>query len=246
MTDRIKAVIVDDEMHCIETLQWQLANYCPQVDVVDTFISPVKSLKFLMYHEIDLLFLDVEMPVLNGFDLLHALPKKDFALVFTTAYDEFAIKAIKHHAIDYLLKPIDRQELEQAVRTALQSKMELENRLEELMKEMEIDTHTKIAIPTPDGVELVDKSEIIHCESDSNYTHVYSAEGRRYTVAKTLKEIEEQIDSDQFIRVHQSHLVNFNHVERYHKSEGGKLIMSDQTEIPVSRRKRTELIERLH
>jgi len=198
-----------------------------------------------MYNEVDLLFLDVEMPVLNGFDLLNALPKKDFGLVFTTAYDEFAIKAIKHHALDYLLKPIDKSELIQAVETAVESKEGIELKLSEFMKDMEMDVSLKLSIPTNEGIELIEVQEILHCESDSNYTHVHLMDNRKYTISRTLKEIEEQINSDDFLRVHQSHLVNFSHVEKYVKGTNGSLVLKNGVAIPVSRRKKTELQERM-
>ncbi len=244
MENKLKAVIIDDEEHCIETLLWQLETYCPSVETVRSFRNPVECLKFLMYHDIDLLFLDIEMPVLNGFDLLNALPKKDFGLIFTTAYDEFAIKAIKHRAIDYLLKPIDRIELENAVETAIGHKKDLELRLSELMKDM--DTSSKIAVNTNNGVELLDPEEIMRCESDSNYTHIYFSNGKKLTVSRPLKEIEEQLMSDTFVRVHQSHLVNFKCVKKYIKGSSGHLVLDDDTEIPVSRRKRHELLERIN
>ena len=245
MEIKLKAVLVDDEEHCIETLKWQLERHCPSVQVVKTFKSPVECLKFLMYNDIDLLFLDIEMPVLNGFDLLNALPKKDFALIFTTAYDEFAIKAIKQRAIDYLLKPIDRTELEKAVQLAVENKRDLELRLAELMKDMEMESIEKFAIPTREGVELVNTSEIVRCESDSNYTHIYLANGKKYMVSKTLKEIEEQLLNESFVRVHQSHLVNMSHVMKYIKGTSGYLILNDGSEVPVSRRKKNDFMEKI-
>lgn len=243
--NKIKAVIVDDEEHCIDTLTWQLKTYCPNVELLRSFQNPVECLKYLMYHDIDLLFLDIEMPLLNGFDLLNALPKKDFALIFTTAYDEFAIKAIKHRAIDYLLKPIDRTELDTAVKRAEENKKNLELRLAELMKDMDLSADLKIAISTNEGVVLVQIEDIIRCESDSNYTHIYLSSSKKHTVSKTLKEVEEQLDNEAFLRVHQSHLVNFTYVKKYIKGSTGHLLLQDNTEIPVSRRKKTELLERI-
>jgi two-component system LytT family response regulator len=246
METKMKAVLVDDEEHCIETLKWQLERHCPTVEVVKGFMNPMECLKYLMYNDVDLLFLDIEMPVLNGFDLLNALPKKNFGLIFTTAYDEFAIKAIKQRAIDYLLKPIDRHELEKAVQLAWQNKIDLEIRLSELMRDMDIETIEKLAITTRDGVELVNTSEIMRCESESNYTHIYMSTGKKYMISKTLKEVEEQLFHKTFVRVHQSHLVNFDYVKKYLKGPTCILILSDDTEIPVSRRKKNEFIERIH
>ncbi|NND94920.1 MAG: response regulator transcription factor [Flavobacteriales bacterium] len=243
--DKIRAVIVDDEEHCLDTLTWQLKTYCPNIELLKSFQNPVECLKYLMYHQIDLLFLDIEMPLLNGFDLLNALPKKEFALIFTTAYDEFAIKAIKHRAIDYLLKPIDRSELETAVLRAEENKKNLELKLAELMKDMDMTADLKIAISTNEGVILVQPDDIVRCESDSNYAHIYLSSGKKHTVSKTLKEVEEQLDNDSFLRVHQSHLINFRYVKKYIKGTTGHLLLQDDTEIPVSRRKKTELMERI-
>ena len=245
MQPRLKSVLIDDESHCLDTLSWQLETYCPSVEVVGTFSNPVEGLKYLMYHEVDLVFLDIEMPMLNGFELLNALPKKDFALIFTTAYDEFAIKAIKHRALDYLLKPIDRSELQASVGTAARNKRELENKLAALMKDMSANNMPKVSIPTQNGVILVQSAEIVRCESDSNYTHVHLTNGKRMTISKTLKEVEEHLSDDTFFRVHQSHLVNFSHVKKYVKGATGHLLLDDDTTIPVSRRKRSELLARI-
>jgi len=245
MKPRLKSVLIDDESHCLDTLSWQLNTYCPEVDLVGTFTNPVEGLKYLMYNEVDILFVDIEMPMLNAFELLNALPKKDFALVFTTAYDEFAIKAFKHRALDYLLKPIDHIELQSSVNRAAANKKDLADKLAALMKDMSVDTGSKVHIHTQDGIVLVSPEKIIRCESDSNYTHVYLIEGKRLTVSKTLKEVEEQLPDDTFFRVHQSHLVNFSHVKKYVKGLHGHLLLIDDSTVPVSRRKRGELMEKI-
>ncbi len=243
MKETLDAVIIDDEIHCIETLEWQLENYCPNVMVRNKFNNPAEGLKYLMYNEIDLLFLDIEMPILNGFELLNAINKPSFGLIFTTAYDEFAIKAIKHQALDYLLKPIAKAELLDAVQRATDVKKDLKNRLHELMKDMENNSPNKLAIPSIEGFEFVDPEKILRCESDDNYTNIFLADGTKHLVSKTLKEIERQLKEHTFIRLHQSHLVNYKCIQKYVKGTGGYVVLSDGSQIPVSRRKKTELLE---
>ncbi|MEM7163065.1 MAG: LytTR family DNA-binding domain-containing protein [Bacteroidota bacterium] len=243
MDKLLKAVIIDDELHCIETLEWQIENTCSNVEIIRKFESPVEGLKFLMYHEIDLLFLDIEMPMLNGFELLHALKEPNFGLIFTTAYDEFAIKAIKHQAIDYLLKPIDRIELKKAVEMAWQQKTKLQEKLNDLIKKMGIIQSSKIAIPSGEGINLVYANEILRCESEDNYTYVHLVNGEKYLLSKTLKEMEQQLKDYSFIRLHQSHLVNYNFIKKYIKGSGGRVVLNEGTEIPVSRRKKAELLD---
>jgi two-component system LytT family response regulator len=245
MQPKLKTVLIDDESHCLDTLSWQLETYCPAVEVVRSFSNPIEALKYLMYQDADIVFLDIEMPMLNGFELLNALPKKDFALIFTTAYDEFAIKAIKHRALDYLLKPIDRSELQTSVSVAALNRKDLKNKLDALLKDMSLNQLPKVPIHTHEGVILVQPEEIIRCESDSNYTHVYLKNGKKLTLSKTLKEVEEQLANETFFRVHQSHLVNFSHVKQYVKGSNGHLLLDDGSTIPVSRRKKGELLSRI-
>ena len=243
MEENLKAVIIDDEHHCIETLEWHLQHACLNVNLVRKFDNPVEGLKYLMYHEVDLLFLDIEMPMLNGFELLNALKEPRFGLIFTTAYDEFAIKAIKHQAIDYLLKPIDRQELVHAVETAWNQKNKLQERLNELIDKMGNYQSQKIAISSSEGLDLIHPQDILRCESDDNYTNVYLITGEKYFLSKTLKDMEQQLKDYSFIRLHQSHLVNYEFISKYIKGSGGHVVLQEGTVVPVSRRKKAELLE---
>ena len=183
------------------------------------------------------------MPILNGFELLNAISKPTFGLIFTTAYDEFAIKAIKHQALDYLLKPIAKAELLEAVQRATDVKTDLKNRLNELMKDMDNSSPNKLAIPSLEGFKLIDPDKILRCESEDNYTHIFLDDGIKHLVSKTLKDIERQLAEHTFIRLHQSHLVNYKCIQKYIRGTGGYVVLSDGSQIPVSRRKKTELLE---
>ena len=241
----IKAIIIDDEIHSIETLQWKVENYCPDVDIVDTFSDPTDGLRYLNNHKIDLLFLDIEMPVMNGFDLLQEVTNLNFDVIFTTAYDEYGIRAIKYSALDYLLKPVQVEELVEAI-TKFQKKhyqnvlpQQLEVLFETLKKEN--NSGQKIALSTKESIELVKPEDIIMCESDSNYTMVYTP-GRKKLISRTLKDFEELLKPHNFFRSHQSFLVNIDHISEYMRNDGGYLIMSNDMKVPVSRNKKEALM----
>ena len=242
----IKALIIDDEIHSIETLQWKIENYCPDVKIVETFNDPVKGLGYLTDHKIDLLFLDIEMPVMNGFDVLQEVTNLNFDVIFTTAYDEYGIRAIKYSALDYLLKPVQVEELVEAV-TKFQKKhyqnvlpQQLEVLFDSLKKES--NSNQKIALSTKESIELVKPEDIILCESDSNYTMVYTP-GRKKLISRTLKDFEELLKPHNFFRSHQSFLVNIDHISEYMRNDGGYLIMSNDMKVPVSRNKKEALMK---
>jgi len=242
----IKAVILDDEKHSVETLKWKLENFCPDVEIKSTFTHPEVALNYLQINDIDLLFIDIEMPHMNGFEVLHSLGSVNFDVIFTTAYDEFGIKAIKFSALDYLLKPIQTQELSQAVEKHKQKSAQKisPEQLKVLFSNIkeEKDVPIKIALATKESIEFVQPHEIIACEADSNYTWVFLSDGRKKLISKTLKEFEELLGEHHFFRSHHSHLVNTNHIKEYVRTEGGYLLMSNKLSIPVSRSKREEIL----
>ena len=242
----IRAVLIDDEEHSIETLVWKIDNYCENVDVVATFCDPLEGLNFLNTNAIDLLFLDIEMPVLNGFDLLQKVDKVDFDIIFTTAYDEYGIRAIKYSALDYLLKPVETEELSQAVEKfeRKQSPAILPQQLEVLFDSLRRDQNSnqKIALSTKESIELVRPQDIILCESDNNYTMVF-LQGRKKLISKTLKEFEELLVPHHFYRSHQSYLINIDHIKEYIRQDGGYIKMSNDMSVPVSRNKKEGLLK---
>ena len=245
----VRSVIIDDELHSVETLKWKLEQYCPDVDVVAVFTDSLLGLEFLKKDPPDLLFLDIEMPMLNGFDILEELGKVNFDVIFTTAYDDFGIQAIKFSALDYLLKPVQNQELKKAVEKHLSKAQHHipEKQLEVLFKNIrdeESGKPTKIGLATKESIEFVEIEDILLCVSDSNYTTVHLADGRKKLISKTLKEFEEILSPFQFFRTHHSYLVNLRHVKEYIRTEGGYLVMTNKANVPVSRNKKDDLLAR--
>ncbi len=195
----------------------------------------------------DLVFLDVEMPKMNGFEMLEQL-SVNFHLIFTTAYDQYALKAIRFSALDYLLKPIDRQELKKAVQKAEQRiQIPMTQQLEILMQKIKqpLNPINKMALPTMEGLQMISIEAIINCESDDNYTRIILKGGKKLLVTRSLKEIEESLEQHSFLRVHRSYLVNLNEIERYLKGEGGYLIMTDGSTVDVSRSRKELLMQKL-
>jgi len=244
----IKAIIVDDEPYCCEALDTLLNRYCPQVKVAAICYSGREALQEIKEQKPKLLFLDIEMPQMNGFELLQQIPNPDFDLVFTTSYDQYAIKAIRFSALDYLLKPIDRDELQAAVnKVSERIHKPLTKQLEILLQKIQTPSSNinKIALPTMEGLQMVTVDSIISCQSDSNYTNILLKNKQRMVVSRTLKDIEEILEGYSFARVHHSYLVNLNEVNTYVKGEGGYLVMSDGSTVDVSRSKKEFLLKKL-
>ena len=244
----IRAAIIDDERHSVETLAFKLERYCPEVQVVACYSDPVQGLEYLKENEIDLLFLDIEMPRIDGFELLEQMGEVPFDVIFTTAYDEFGIRAIKFSALDYLLKPVQGQELKAAIaKHAKKSSHNISSSQLEVLfsniKEEQKGLPGKIALATKESIEFVAPDDIIVCSSDSNYTMIYLEDGRRKLISKTLKDFEEMLSGFSFYRVHHSHMVNLNHVKEYIRTDGGYLLMSNKMKLPVSRSKREDLLK---
>lgn len=244
----IKAIIVDDELDCCETIAALLASFCPDVEVTGIYNNGAEALSIILQKQPDLVFLDVEMPKMNGFEMLEQLPQVNFDIIFTTSYDQYALKAIRFSAIDYLLKPVDREELQRAVQKVIQrSQRTIAKQVEILMQKLHQPATAigKIALPTMEGLQMIPVDSIISCESDSNYTILLLKNRKRLIVSTTLKEMEEVLEDHSFVRVHRSYLVNLNEVEKYVKGEGGYLIMIDGSMIDVSRNKKELLLKKL-
>ena len=246
----IRSIIIDDETHNIENTSMLLQSSCPQVQVVATAASAEEGIAAINTHRPDLIFLDIQMPERSGFDLLKAFPKIDFEIIFITAFDQYGIQAIKFSALDYLLKPIDREELKKAVEkaidtiTAKRKNHSIDNLLE-YIKRGNRDL-PKIALPTLNEIMYVKVDEIIRCEASNNYTNFFLSDGGRVLVCKTLKEFSELLKPYEFLRTHQSHLVNIHCVKSYLKEDGGTLLMKDGAKIPISRQNRDLVKEALN
>ena len=243
----IKAAIIDDEIHCQETLSLLLKEYCPQVQVLQQCRSAKEGLEVINKLNPDLVFLDIEMPEMNGFEMLEQLNEISFAVIFTTSYDQYAIKAIRFSALDYLLKPIEPNELIRAI-TKVQENRHLPGaeQFQMLLKQIQGNTagFTKVAVPTAEGFELIPSDQVLYCEANDNYTHFYLKNKTKIIACRTLKEIEEQLkDFNFFVRVHHSYMVNLNEVTKYVRGEGGYLVMSNNSTISVSRTRKDSLLK---
>jgi two-component system LytT family response regulator len=245
----IKAVIVDDELKGRETLRTLIQKHCTGIEVLGMAESVASGVLLIRSVTPDLVFLDIEMPGGNGFDLLDKLKDKNFEIIFTTAYSQYAIKAIRFSALDYLLKPINPEELKDAVSRVSQllaARTSNRRNVDTLLSNLkESNEPKKLALPNTEGLAFVNLDEIIRCQADANYTGIFLTSGKKILVARTLKDYEELLSEDNFCRVHHAHLINLKHVREYIKGEGGVVLMSDGSRVEVSRRKKNEFIERL-
>lgn len=235
----IKAVIIDDIPEAIEVLKTDLEKYCDNIEVVGSAEGVVTGAKTIKELNPDLVFLDIQMKDGSGFDLLEILPNTDFKLIFTTASDEYAVKAFKFSAVDYLLKPIDPDELMEAV-NKIEDQKQPADRIE-LLKE-NFQKPKRIALNTLEKIHIVNVDEILRCESNINYTMFYFTDETKLLVTKTLKEFDKLLSEHGFIRVHQSHLINTKFIKEFIKSDG-YIIMKDGSRVPVSTRKKQALMD---
>ena len=243
------AVIVDDEKHCQDALSGILKRQHPEIELLGIAGSVEEGLELLARTKPDILFLDIEIGDRTGFDLLQSLGPTRPHVIFQTAHEGYAVKAIRFSALDYLLKPVDPDEL-----TAALGKVTQAARLPQSPDLFKALLHnlsgasggpTKIALPVADGLEMVDPMNILYCESDSNYTVVHQQGEKRLVISRTLKEFEDMLSEQGFVRVHHSYLINTRHVKKYIRGEGGEVIMNDGTNVAVSRRKKQELMDSL-
>ncbi len=246
MIERIKVVLVDDEQHGLDILTWML-DQRKDAEILATFSKPEEALLFLQKQQPDILFLDIEMPGMNGFDLLEQLEQLEFAVVFTTAYDEFALRAFKVSAMDFLLKPIDKEDLNRTL-----DRYQARGRHSDMVKQMDLLQQLlrspdmsldKVAFPTFEGLQFVYAPDIIRCEADDNYTYVHVSTEQPILVSRTLKEVEDLLKSKQFLRVHYSHVINLNKIKKYVKGDGGYVIMDDGAMVNVSRSKKEAFLK---
>ena len=245
----LKAILIDDELKSRNNLRQLLLKYCANVEIIAEAGSALEALPLIRRLKPDLLFLDIEMGEVSGFDLLKILNgQQNFEVIFVTAFDKYGIQAVKTCAIDYLLKPINILELSNAVEKAtLQINPKKENeRLKELIANIDRgDDEQRIAIPLSDKIEFLAIHKIIRLEAEGNYTHIYLDNQKHYLVCKTLKEYQELLESHHFIRTHQSHLINFRKISAYVKIDGGYIAMEDGSQAPISRQKRDEVLLRI-
>jgi two-component system, LytTR family, response regulator len=244
----VHAVIIDDEAHIRDTLVNMLEMNCPDVRVVGQASGVASGISTIKDLQPELVFLDIQMKDGTGFDLLQALPAIDFKVIFVTAYDQFALQAFRFSAVDYLLKPVNPEQLKEAVTRAGNLIREDFNKqmkvLEENLKSV-TNKNKKIILRTAESIHLIDVGNIICCDSDSSYTTVHTVEGEKIIVSKTLKDFEEMLTECGFYRVHKSYLINLVHIKRFDRQDGGYIVLTNDLKIPVASRKRDEMLELL-
>ncbi|MEO5643494.1 MAG: LytTR family DNA-binding domain-containing protein [Bacteroidia bacterium] len=245
----IKTIIVDDEEKSRVTLHNLITKHCPSLIVTDVCDSVASAVTSIGKNNPDVVFLDIEMPFENGFSLFEKIKNPSFNVIFTTAYDQYAIKAIKFSALDYLLKPVDVDELKAAIEKCAAKNKPSSTRSDEfemLLSALKLKSKSaKIAVPTFDGLQMINANEIVKCIADESYTHITLTDGSKLVVSRILKEFEELLSDFNFLRVHNSSLINLTHVKKYIKGDGGYVLMSDGESVEVSRRKKNELLGRL-
>lgn len=244
---KISSIIIDDEVDCINSLVFDLEHHCPDIEILAKCNSGKEGIKAIVNKKPDLVFLDIDMPFVNGFDVIEMVPDIDFEIIFTTAYDKYAVQAFRISAIDYLLKPVDPEELKAAINKVKAarkkgiSRKQVKFFLGQLNK-MEKGEIKQIALPTFDGIEFVNLEDINYCKSDGSYVYVYLVDGSSIFLSKTLRYLEEVICDYHFLRVHNSYIVNVHHIKKFFRADGGYLMMKNGKEVKVSRSKRSELL----
>jgi two-component system LytT family response regulator len=242
MIRKLRTLIVDDEQDAVGFISSIIGEYCPALEVSGTANNVLQGVKEINDKKPDLVFLDVEMPNGTGFDLLAQFPEKDFDVVFITAFNHYAIKAIKFSAVDYILKPINISEFIESVNRVVKKRSERvshgNENLRILMENLRSSTPSRLAIPTSDGMEYLNPRDIIRIEADRSYSWFYLNGGRKILVSKHLKEFQELLSDRYFFRPHNSHLINLKFVKKYIRKEGGYIEMSDEAQIPVSRNRK--------
>lgn len=247
----LNALLIDDEQNSIDTLAYELRRFNDEINIIGSCSDARKAKSLIKELRPDIVFLDIEMPWINGFELLDSLDHISFHLIFVTAYDHFAIKAFDYFTIDYLLKPVSRKSLERAIekisKTDAQKPTTEFNHLLHILQQQR-QAFKKIALPIKNGYEFYEHDSILRCEADSNYTKIFLLNEKPILVSKSLKVISDMLTGTNFFRPHQSHLINLNYMKKYTKSDGGIIIMEDNAQIPISRNKKNifaELIKNL-
>lgn len=257
-TDKIRAVLIDDEELALTALNGKLNEYCKEVEVIKTFDNPQEALKQINGLHADVIFIDIEMPRMNGFTFLQKLETINFELIFTTAYSQYAIQALRISALDFLLKPIDANDLKEAIKRLkvrienrkrpTESRSEnqtLEDQLQILLQYQQKNSQPLglIALPARDGLEFIDVNEIIKIESDSVYSILYLNNNKKMVITRTLKEMEQMLPAHQFFRVHKSYIINLRFIRKYIRGEGGTVLMADGSSVEVSRRSKQDFLK---
>jgi two-component system LytT family response regulator len=241
-TDKLRAIIIDDENKSRENLAILLNDFCQEVEVIDMAATLQESVVKIKKHSPDLLFLDIQLETYTGFDVLNVVNDVNFDVIFTTAYSDYAIQAIRWAALDYLMKPINITELKKAVQKAYSRKNDLsvQPRLKSLMQQLksEEEGKTKITLSTSEGLKFIRVAEILYMKAEGSYTYVFLKDSKKYLVTKNLKEFETQLSHNNFFRIHHAYLINIDQVDIYIKGEGGQVVMTNGDQLDVSKRRK--------
>ncbi|WP_419213379.1 LytR/AlgR family response regulator transcription factor [Maribacter sp. X9] len=243
----LQAVIVDDEIKALQSLTWELTNFSDEINVIASFTNPFEALDYLGKNTPDCLFLDIEMPTMDGFQFIQKLTNKNFPVVITTAYNQYALKAIKSEALDYLLKPIDTDDLEETIVKIkkFNAKHFTVERLETALQNFNLRSNQKrITLNTDGKLLFLDSDEILYAESDGNYSTIFLTDGQKIVLTKKLKEVNELLPSDSFFRIHNSYIINLNKIKEFLKTDGYVVLKSNH-KIPVSRQKKSDFLDLL-
>ena len=242
MTKKLKTIIIDDEQNAVDFIFSIIGEYCPGLEVIGKAFNITEGVERIQELKPDLVFLDVEMPNGTGFDLLAHFPEKNFDVVFITAFNHYAIRAIKFSAVDYILKPINISEFIEAVNRVIQKRTDSTSRNNEnfkiLMENLKTSLPSRLAIPTSDGMEYLNPKDIVRIEADRSYSWFYLTPNRKILVSKHLKEFQDLLSDRYFFRSHNSHLINLKYVRKYVRRDGGYIEMQDGSEIPISRNRK--------
>lgn len=246
----MNAIVIDDDSKNIRILRKMVEEFCPEVNIIGDAGNSREGHDLIKALKPDLVFLDIEMPYGNAFELLDSLLPVNFEIIFITAFDEYSLKAFRYSAIDYLLKPIDIDELQSAVSKAMKkhklkdTNLQLTTLLSNLSQEKP--ALKKLAIPTQEGLVFIEISKIIRCQASQNYTYIYIDGGEKLIVSKNILEYEELLPKDIFFRIHHSHIINLNYVTRYQKGRGGSVVLEDGSVIEVAVRRKDEFLARFN
>jgi two-component system LytT family response regulator len=243
----LEAVLVDDEIKALQSLSWELTNFSDEINVTASFTNPFEALKYLEKNTPDCLFLDIEMPTMDGFQFIQKLSNKNFPVVITTAYNQYAIKALKNEAIDYLLKPIDTDDLRDTIVKIkkFNSRNFTAEKLEQILLNFNSSSiNKKITLNTDGKLIFLDSDEILYAESDGNYSTIFLTDGDKIVLTKKLKEVNALLPDDSFFRIHNSYIINLNKIKEFLKTDGYVVLKSNH-KIPVSRQKKSDFLDLL-
>lgn len=244
--DTLKAILIDDELPSLQNLQQKLEEFCPDINVIATAQKPEEAIRLIEQHQPDVIFLDIEMPRMNGFKMLEEIKEKDFDIIFITAYNHYAIDAIRISAFDYLVKPVPVRDLQNSVNRLINShRKQMPEKLDVLRQNLSNSRsqNDKITIVTNEGVDFYEITQIIRIESSSNYSKIHFKDGKILLVTKLLKDFEEILAPYRFYRIHNSHLINLSYLKKYLRGDGGQVIMQNDEVIDVARRKKEEFLK---